>query len=122
MSNRVSEILGCRYPVISGAMGVISNPELVAAVSEAGGFGVLATAFQEDPGAVREQVRALNTPMVSKINCGEFGVNDAFCRAAFKESWIRGNLDAGLLPTGQSAGLIRDIPSAKDVVREMVAE
>jgi enoyl-[acyl-carrier protein] reductase II len=39
-------------------MGVISNPELVSAVSEAGGFGQLATAFATDPEAVREQIKA----------------------------------------------------------------
>jgi len=39
-------------------MGVISNPEMVAAVSEAGGFGLLATAFAPDLEAVRQQIRA----------------------------------------------------------------
>lgn len=33
--------LGIRYPVIGGAMYPCSNPELVAAVSEAGGIGIL---------------------------------------------------------------------------------
>jgi enoyl-[acyl-carrier protein] reductase II len=55
---RVTELLGSRYPIIQGAMGVICNPELVAAVSEAGGFGLLATAFARDPERVRSQVRA----------------------------------------------------------------
>ncbi len=55
--SRISELLGTQYPVIQGAMGVICNPELVAAVSEAGGFGLLATAFAEDPEEVRDQVR-----------------------------------------------------------------
>jgi enoyl-[acyl-carrier protein] reductase II len=55
--SRISEMLGSQYPVIQGAMGVICNPELVAAVSEAGGFGLLATGFTEDPEAVRDQVR-----------------------------------------------------------------
>ena len=50
----IAEMLGCRYPVIQGAMGVISNPELVSAVSEAGGFGLLATAFATAPEQVRE--------------------------------------------------------------------
>jgi len=43
--SRISELLSSQYPAIKGAMGVISNPELVAAVSEAGGYGLLATAF-----------------------------------------------------------------------------
>ncbi len=45
----ISELLGTRYPLIQGAMGVICNPEMVAAVSEAGGFGLLATAFLSEP-------------------------------------------------------------------------
>jgi len=56
--SRVTDLLGCRYPIILGAMGVICNPELVAAVSEAGGFGLLATAFAKDPKVVRDQIRA----------------------------------------------------------------
>ena len=48
MMTRVTELLGCRYPILQGARGVICNPELVAAVSEAGGFGLLATAFAAD--------------------------------------------------------------------------
>lgn len=54
---RVTELLGSEYPVILGAMGVICNPELVAAVSEAGGFGLLATAFASDPDAFRQQIQ-----------------------------------------------------------------
>ncbi len=55
--SRVTELLGSRYPIIQGAMGVICNPELVAAVSEAGGFGLLATAFTEDPEFLRNQIK-----------------------------------------------------------------
>ena len=35
------ELLGIRYPVIGGPMYPCSNPELTAAVSEAGGIGIL---------------------------------------------------------------------------------
>ena len=66
----IAQMLGCRYPVIQGAMGVISNPELVSAVSEAGGFGLLATAFATDPEQVREQIK--NT---RKLTPKPFGAN-----------------------------------------------
>ena len=56
--SRVTKLLGCEYPIIQGAMGVISNPEMVAAVSEAGGYGLLAMAFTTDPEVFRDQVRA----------------------------------------------------------------
>jgi len=54
---RVTELLGTQYPIVLGAMGAICNPELVSAVSEAGGFGLLATAFVADSGAFRQQIR-----------------------------------------------------------------
>ncbi|MBW1944788.1 MAG: nitronate monooxygenase [Deltaproteobacteria bacterium] len=56
--SKVTAILGSKYPIIQGAMGVICNPELVAAVSEAGGFGLLATAFSMEPDPFRNNVRA----------------------------------------------------------------
>lgn len=55
----IAELLGCRHPVIQGAMGVICNPEMVAAVSEAGGFGMLALGFASDPDPVRQMVREI---------------------------------------------------------------
>jgi len=66
----VAEILGCQYPVIQGAMGVISNPEMVAAVSEAGGFGLLATAFATDIHFVSSQIKA-----TKKLTDKPFGAN-----------------------------------------------
>ena len=68
--SRVTELLGSRYPIIQGAMGVICNPELVAAVSEAGAFGLLATAFAQEPEAVRSQVQA-----TKKLTNKPFGAN-----------------------------------------------
>ena len=45
MSNRVCEALGIEYPIIQGAMAWTSMAPLVAAVSEAGGLGVLGSGF-----------------------------------------------------------------------------
>lgn len=39
--NRVTGILGIKYPIIQGAMSWITNAEFVAAVSNAGGLGIL---------------------------------------------------------------------------------
>ena len=40
-ATRFCQQLGIRYPVIGGAMYPCSNPELTAAVSAAGGIGIL---------------------------------------------------------------------------------
>lgn len=55
---KVTDLLDVKYPIICGAMGGISKPELVSAVAEAGGMGILATAGSK-PEAVREDVRAI---------------------------------------------------------------
>jgi NAD(P)H-dependent flavin oxidoreductase YrpB (nitropropane dioxygenase family) len=41
---KVTEMLGCRYPIIGGTMARISNAEFVAAMCNAGAVGVLASA------------------------------------------------------------------------------
>lgn len=41
----ITRLLGIQYPVIQGALGFISGPELVAAVSNAGGLGTLSMKF-----------------------------------------------------------------------------
>jgi len=56
MKNKVTEILGCKYPIVQGAIGVICNPELAAIVSAADGFGLLATALTEGTKVFREQI------------------------------------------------------------------
>ena len=44
MVTPLTELLGCRYPIVQTAMGWIADAKLVAATSNAGGFGFLAAA------------------------------------------------------------------------------
>ena len=44
LQTRLTELLGCRYPVVQTAMGWVADPKLVAATCNAGGFGFLAGA------------------------------------------------------------------------------
>lgn len=55
MSNPVCNALGIKYPVIQGAMAWVSTSPLVAAVSNAGGLGVLGVGFAPLP-FVRDQI------------------------------------------------------------------
>jgi len=41
-NNRVTDIIGSRYPMIQGPMRLIMLGEVAAVVSNAGGFGVIA--------------------------------------------------------------------------------
>lgn len=58
MANRVCEALGIKYPVIQGAMAWTSMAPLVAAVSEAGGLGVLGSGFMPKE-VIMEQAAAV---------------------------------------------------------------
>lgn len=44
LKTRLTDLLGCEYPVIQTAMGWVADPNLVAATCNAGGFGFLAGA------------------------------------------------------------------------------
>jgi enoyl-[acyl-carrier protein] reductase II len=65
----LNELLGIEHPIIQGGMAWVSTAELVAAVSEAGGLGILAGG-NAPPDYVRDQVRQTRA-MTSK----PFGVN-----------------------------------------------
>ena len=56
MKTRVTELLGIEYPVIQGGMAWVAEYHLAAAVSEAGGFGILG-AGGAGADFVREQIR-----------------------------------------------------------------
>eukprot|EP01031_Cornospumella_fuschlensis_P027573 gene27573-33302_t len=43
VQTRITKLLGIKYPLILPGMSWISTPQLVAAVSNAGGLGILAT-------------------------------------------------------------------------------
>ena len=79
MANRVCEILGIEKPVISAAMTWLTSAEFVAAVSEAGGAGVLGinagqTVPTGDPVETAERLRA-QIHRVRELTDKPFGVN-----------------------------------------------
>jgi enoyl-[acyl-carrier protein] reductase II len=69
MKTRVTELLGIKHPIIQGAMSWVSWPELVAAVSNAGGLGILGAAFMR-PDELRENIKK-----VKELTDKPFGVN-----------------------------------------------
>ncbi|MHA2339219.1 MAG: NAD(P)H-dependent flavin oxidoreductase [Candidatus Hodarchaeales archaeon] len=57
IKTKVTEMLGCKYPIIAGTMARISNPEFVAAASNAGACAVLASANYQSPDELREAIK-----------------------------------------------------------------
>ncbi|TFK40565.1 hypothetical protein BDQ12DRAFT_601559 [Crucibulum laeve] len=66
----VSKLLGIRVPVIQGGMQWVGVPKLAAAVSEAGGLGILTALTQPSPDALRQAIRE-----TKKLTSKPFGVN-----------------------------------------------
>ena len=63
-------MLGCRYPIIQGPIARMNSPKMVAAISEAGGYGMLALGFLQDTDEVRRLVDE-----VRKMTDKPFGAN-----------------------------------------------
>lgn len=57
MQTRITELLGIRYPIIQGGMQWVGRAPLVAAVSNAGGLGVLTALTQPTPAALLEEIQ-----------------------------------------------------------------
>ena len=68
MNNRVLELLNIEYPIIQGGMAWIADASLAAAVSEAGGLGIITGTAPTE--WVREQVR-----LAKKLTNKPFGIN-----------------------------------------------
>ena len=69
IKSRICEILGIEYPIIQGGMAWVADAELAAAVSNAGGLGLI-SAINAGTEAVREEIRKCKT-----LTDKPFGVN-----------------------------------------------
>ena len=69
MQTEITRLLGIKYPIIQGGMAWVAEHHLAAAVSEAGGLGLIGAASAPAEW-VREQIRAAR-----KLTDKPFGVN-----------------------------------------------
>jgi len=60
---RITDLFKCRYPLVLPGMSWISTPQLVAAVSNAGGLGILATG-PLSPAETRKSIRKVSAGAV----------------------------------------------------------
>jgi len=104
--NPITEMLGCKYPIIQGAMAGISNPEMVAAVSEAGGYGLLASGPAAGPDDLRAQIEN-----VQKLTNKPFGVN-LIARNPLSVEYVNVVADSDIRAVTTSAGSPEILTSA----------
>lgn len=69
MKTRLTELLGIKYPIVQGGMAWVAEYHLAAAVSNAGGIGLIGAA-SAPPDVVREQIRRCK-----ELTDKPFGVN-----------------------------------------------
>eukprot|EP01127_Copromyxa_protea_P021039 TRINITY_DN7133_c0_g1_i1.p1 TRINITY_DN7133_c0_g1~~TRINITY_DN7133_c0_g1_i1.p1 ORF type:complete len:334 (-),score=91.20 TRINITY_DN7133_c0_g1_i1:23-985(-) len=85
-------MLGIEHPIVQGGMHYVSYAEMAAAVSNAGGLGIITALTQESPEDLRKEIRKCRT-----LTQKPFGVNitllpafnapdyDGFCRVIIEE-------------------------------------
>ena len=71
MKTRLTEVLGTKHPIVLAGMTYVTNPELVAAVSNAGGLGLFACGHLK-PDQTRDAVR-----QIKGLTDKPFGINSA---------------------------------------------
>lgn len=106
LKTRVTELLGCDYPILQTGMGWVATPKLVAAACNAGAFGFLAGATipPDQVEAAIEEVKALTDR--------PFGVNflmDAPGADVISEAIIRQGVRAAGYNRAPSAVLIQKL-------------
>ena len=111
----VTEKLGIKYPIIAACMQWISKAELVAAVSEAGGLGVLSSSTFFTAEDLRAEIKK-----VKSLTDKPFAVNITFLPASFepdfdgyirvcKEEGVKIIETAGRIPSPERIAAIKEI-------------
>jgi len=70
LTTRVTEMLGIEHPIVQGGMMWVGRAELAAAVSEAGGLGIITALTQPTPEDLRSEIAR-----VRALTDEPFGVN-----------------------------------------------
>ncbi len=94
METRITELLGIEHPIVQGGMHYVGLAELAAAVSNAGGLGILTALTQPSPGALAAEIRRCRE-MTDK----PFGVNLTFLpqiKQADYPGYIRAIIEGGV--------------------------
>ena len=114
-------------------MAHLGTAELVSAVSNAGGLGIIGAAYYE-PDWVRQQIRStrqrtskpfglnivMKSPFIEPVIAVVLEEEvDLFGRGRTYMGEIEGNVEEGSLVSGQVAGLIKDIKPAEAIIDEI---
>ena len=94
MKTRITEMLEIEHPIIQGGMHYVGFAELAAAVSNAGGLGIITGLTQKTPDALAKEIERCN-----KMTNKPFGVNLTFLpviEAPDYPGYIKAIIDGGV--------------------------
>lgn len=131
---RITEMFGIEHPILAGPMAYLSDAELVAAVSNAGGLGILVSVTHPTAGEFREEIKRTKSltdkpfaanitlaPVVREVNYEEYfvaaieeGVRIVETSARSPEPYMKMLKDAGV-KVMHRATRTRDIVKAEGV-------
>jgi len=97
------DMLGCRHPIIQGPIGSMNNPAMVAAISEAGAYGMLALGFIDNIQEVRRLVGE-----VRELTDRPFGANVVLLNPLAPEI-LKTLAEAGVTTVTTSVGQPREL-------------
>lgn len=117
LHTRICDLLGVDHPIISAPMANAAGAELAAAVSEAGGFGMIGGSSGNDPGWLRDQIR-----LVRERTDRPFGVGFISSRPG-QESLFQVALQEQVVAICYSfADLTPYVPAAHEACVKVVAQ
>jgi enoyl-[acyl-carrier protein] reductase II len=102
--SQVLNILGSKYPIIQGPIGEMNDPKMVAAVSEAGAFGMLALGFVHNLEKVKQLIAG-----VKELTDKPFGANLMIAMNPHNEAILEILAEAGIKTVTTSAGAPKKI-------------
>lgn len=73
MKTRITTLLGCKYPILQGAMAGLGDWRFAAAVAETGAHGMITASVSRTPEKLKEDIRKCR-----QATSGSFGVNLSF--------------------------------------------
>ena len=103
MKTRITELFGIEHPIIQGGMHYVGFAELAAAVSNAGGLGIITGLTQKTP--------ELSFPDIMEEAVG-----------VYPRVMTEGEMDAGAWSCGMVAGFIHDIPTCAELIDRIMVE
>ncbi|WFD04885.1 hypothetical protein MVES1_000210 [Malassezia vespertilionis] len=104
IQTQLTEALGLRAPLVMGGMQYVGKPALAAAVSNAGGLGVITALTQPSPEALKDAINEANSLLDPAIvaerpKYGAIGVNITLLPAIMPPdygAYVRAAIDAGV--------------------------